>query len=166
MNKRKVIKATNQLIYVVERVLAFILAFIWIPAFIKPPEGEGVYFLTLGGYTLSGAYTHGTYRHYPAKYDRIYAWRFRHGVSLPKLKLPKTNEFSIEVLLGPKSDHVWEYVDGNGEQHWVTANTRKALEKNPFHTTIGEKNEKLQKSSEKAKEKRFEQIKKIKGNNL
>lgn len=155
----KVIKAT-------ERILSFIINLFWIPSFISPPDRTPVDFLTKDFYVLAGNYSQGLYKFYPAQYKDVYAWRPRVHITLPKLK-PSAMDFSnLTFMFSPQSDHVWEYKDLAGKKHHVSYNTRKLLEKNPFNTTVEDKNTKIKEQTEKAKMKKHAKVKAIKGNTL
>lgn len=156
----------NLVIKFVERLISFIINLFWIPSFITPPNRTPVDFLTEEFYVLAGNYFNGEYKYYPASYKKVYAWRPRVHISLPKFKPSALDFKNVTFLFNPKTDNVWEYKDLAGEKHHVSYNTRKLLEKNPFNTTVEDKNSRIQEQKEIAQEKNHAKVKAIKGNTL
>lgn len=129
-------KKINKLIKFIERLISFALNLIWIPAFIDPPKGAIIDFITTDWYVLAGKYT-GTFEYYPAKYTKVYGWRWRGQVSLPKLK--------GSFKKGRFANITTHIVGGTEASNWVQRQKHlKNLQEDPFYTTLPEKKKEVQ----------------------
>ena len=151
-----------------EHLFSFIANLVWIPWFISPPENTPVDYMTDQGYIMSGTYKDSLFQMYPEKRspDKTWGWRYRGQITLPKPSFGRTRSFGVTILTNPRSDNVWDFVDGAGEKHHVSYNTKKYLEENPFGSTIEGKRKKMEEKKEQQTKKQFDKIKKIKGNTL
>lgn len=130
-----------------------------ITSWFLPEEKEFVLFVA-NGYIQQGMFEKGVFVNYPAKYKptevkrwcpaELNLWSY---VDKPKQR----KEFNPYIWL--PYEKTIKYRDGN----FVSRKTAKALERNPFHTTLSDKGKTIEQNTEKAKQKRLETKRKVTG---